>query len=147
MMFTRILKMIKKLLLTILAALAFFGFVEGSLAVIQLDENLRPENLPSYELPDEGTVDDNPETRATQSVILFVGSIVTQVLLFTGSIAIIFLIISGARYIFAFGKDEQIEKGKRGVFWSLMGLIIILLSYAIVQGVLQVILQVDESVN
>lgn len=146
MMFIRI-PMSKKILIAVLATVAFFGLVESSLAVIQLDENLRPDNLPSYELPEEGTIEDNPETRATQSVIMFVGNIIAQVLVFTGSIAIIFLIISGARYIFAFGKDEQIERGKRGVFWSLMGLIIILLSYAIVQGVLQIVLQVDESVN
>jgi hypothetical protein len=62
-----------------------------------------------------------------------------------GSVAVIFIVIAGGNYIFAFGKDERIERGKRGIFWSLMGLITILFSYAIVQGIISVLLQVDSS--
>lgn len=115
-------------------------------AAIQLDETFRPENLPTYELA-EPTDPDNPETAATYTISLFIGKLVSKALLFVGALAIFFLILSGANYIFAFGKDERIEKGKRGIFWSLMGLIVILLSYAIVQGIIQLILKVDETVN
>lgn len=134
---------IKKLLLTVLAAVLFSLFADGALAAIQLDDNMRPESLPTFETQ-EG-VEGKPETVATQTLIYYVGSLVAQVLLFTGAITILFLIWSGFNYITAFGKDEKIEKGKLGVFWSLVGLLIILLSYAIVQGVLQIVLQVDES--
>ncbi len=139
--------MIKKLFLSVLAAICFSLFVNGALAVIQLDESLRPSNLPSFAVAEEGTGEDNPETRATQTLILFVGNLVSQFLLFAGAITIIFLIVAGANYIFAFGKDQLIEKGKKGIVWSLIGLIIIMLSYAIVQGVIQIILQVDEKAN
>jgi Type IV secretion system pilin len=139
--------MIKKILFTVFSALTLSLVFSGStLAAIQLDDNLRPENLPTIE-PSEATDPDHPETAATQTLILFVGNIVSQVLLFTGALTIIFVIIAGINYIFAFGKDERIERGKRGLFWSLFGLIIILLSYAIVQGILQVVTQVDESVS
>jgi len=138
---------IKKILLTIFGGMCFFWLMQGAFAAIQLDENLRPSSLPTFDVAPEATTDDNPETRATQTLILFVGSIVSQVLLFVGAITIIFLIIAGANYIFAFGKDERIEKGKLGMFWSLAGLVIIMLSYAIVQGIIQIILQVDESVQ
>ncbi len=137
--------MIKKLFLTVLAGACFFWLMQGAMAAIQLDEGLRPSNLPSFEVAPEGTTDDNPETRATQTLILFIGNLVSQVLLFVGAITIIFVIIAGANYIFSFGKSERIEKGKRGMFWSIAGLLIILLSYAIVQGIIQIILQVDES--
>ena len=139
--------MIKKTLLTIATAFTLsMAFSSSSFAAIQLDDNLRPNNLPTFETADP-TDTDHPETAATQTLILFVGSMISQVLLFTGALTIIFVIISGANYIFAFGKDERIEKGKRGLFWSLFGLLIILLSYAIVQGILQVVVQVDESVS
>lgn len=134
----------KKILLTILAASLFWTFTQGALAAIQLPDTLRPETLPDFDTADV-TDKDHPETAATQTVILFVGNMVSQVLLFMATIAIIFVILSGANYIFAFGKDERIERGKRGLFWSLAGLIIILLSYSVVQGVISIILQVDYS--
>ncbi len=139
--------MIKKLFLTVLAAIFFSTAVPTVLAAIQLDEGMRPSNLPTFEVVEEGTSEDNPETRATQTLILFVGNLVSQFLLFAGAITIIFLIIAGGNYIFAFGKDQLIEKGKKGMVWSLAGLIIIMLSYAMVQGVIQIILQVDENAN
>lgn len=128
--------------LTILAASIFWLTMTTALAAIQLDDTMRPSNLPSI-IPVESTNSANPETAATQTLILFVGNILSQVLLFAGSATIIFLIISSAQYILAFGKDELIEKGKRGVFWSLFGLAVIMLSYAIVKGVIGIILQLD----
>lgn len=133
----------KKILLAILVAVLFSLFVNSAFAAIQLDDNFRPNNLPTMDA--EEAVGDNPETAATNTLIMFVGNIISQVLLFTGALTIIFLIIAGVNYILAYGKDERIEKGKRGMFWSLVGLIVILLSYAIVQGILQIVLQVDES--
>lgn len=120
--------------------------IESVWASIQLDEGIRPSNLPTYEMAEE-TTSENPETAATQSAIMFVGNLISQVLLFMGAVAVIFLTIAGMNYIFAFGKDERINKAKNGVFYTLFGLIIILLSYAITQGILQIVLRVDESVN
>lgn len=135
---------LKKLLLTALASTVFWMLTQGAFAAIQVPDSLRPGNLPDWDVA--GTVDaDHPETAATQTIILFVGNMVSQVLLFMATIAIVFVILAGANYIFAFGKDERIERGKRGLFWSLAGLLIILLSYSIVQGVISIILQVDSS--
>lgn len=138
--------MIQKILLTILAALVLFQLSAPALAAIQMDDDFRPDNLPTYQSV-EATDADHPETAATQTLILFVGKILSRVLLFAGSVSIVFMIIAGARYIFAFGKDNQIENAKRGIFWSVAGLVIVMLSYAIIQGVIQIILKVDESVN
>jgi len=136
--------MIKKILLTILAATLFWMFVQSAFAAIQLDDVLRPDNLPDLSVS-EGEIDEeaSAEITVTQTIILFVGNLVSQVLLFAGAVSIIFLMVSGGNYIFAFGKDERIEKGKRGIFWSIMGLLTIILSYAIVRGVINLILQLD----
>lgn len=138
--------MIKNLLFTVLAAILLSFSIDGALAAIQLEDDFRPSNLPTMEVED-AVNDDNPETAATQTLIMFVGNIISQVLLFAGALTIIFVIWAGINYILAFGKDERIEKGKRGIVWSLVGLVLILLSYAIVQGILQIILQVDESAS
>lgn len=137
--------MIKKLLL-IFGCLGILTLsAPVSMAAIQLPGYLQPSNLPGGTTAQEATDTDHPETAATQTLILYVGNLVSQVLLFMASIAIVFVIIAGGNYIFAFGKDERIERGKRGLFWSLMGLITILFSYAIVQGIISIILQVDSS--
>ncbi len=149
----------KKILFTLLFSSLFWSFSHEALAAIQLDPNLRPEGLPTFgeesedeeetaesEDPPEDTGDETPAVyTATQTLVLFIGNIVSQVLLYAGAVSIIFLIVAGANYIFAFGKDERIEKGKRGIFWAITGLFIILLSYAIVRGLISLIVQVDVS--
>lgn len=135
----------KALLLSVLLAcgLSFVG-PEWSNAVT-LDDSLRPDNLPTYDF--DAVVENSegsPETAATQSIILFVGNLVSQVLLFAGAVAIIFVLVSGGTYIFAFGDDTKIDKGKRGLLWALLGLVIIMLSYAITRGVISIILRVDS---
>lgn len=136
--------MIKKILLSLGLLGALTMNAPQSMAAITLPDYLRPDALPESTVADP-IDDEHPETAATQTLILFVGNMVSQVLVFMGSIAIFFLVLAGANYILAFGKDERIERGKRGIFWSLVGLLIILFSYAIVQGVISVILQVDSS--
>jgi hypothetical protein len=135
-------QMLKKIIISITLAVLFWTLCADAFAVISLDNSLKPDNLPGIEVVDPIN-NDMPETAATQTLILFVGNLVSKVLLFAGSVSIIFLIASGANYIFAFGKDERLEKGKRGMFWAIAGLLVILLSYAIVQGIIKLLLQVD----
>jgi hypothetical protein len=152
--------MIKKLLTSFIALLILLSLSGTAFAVIQLNTDLHPSNLPDIEVRqrdptpgeegvrvsetiDPDLLESNPEVLATQTIILYVGSLINRVLLFTGTITIIFLIIAGANYILAFGKDERIERGKRGVFWSVIGLLTILFSYAIVQGVITILLRLD----
>ena len=115
-------------------------------AVIQLDPDLKPDSIPDYQSEDPLS-SDHPETAATQTLLLKVGNLISKVLLFTAGLAIVFLIVAGANYIFAFGKDERIEKARRGIFWSITGLLIILLSYAIARGLVSILLQTDASVR
>lgn len=133
--------MIKKFLLGLFT---FTLLTSGASAALQLDDTLKPQNLPGLEVQD-AISDENPETAATQTLAIYVGGIISKVLLYSGAITVIFLIVSGSQYILAFGKDEKIEKGKRGVFWSLIGLLLIMFSYAIVQGVIQILLTLDAA--
>jgi hypothetical protein len=136
----------KALILTVfLAFFTWFGLAEPSLA-ITLNDSYRPDNLPTFDLDSVvATSDTNPETAATQAIIFFVGNIVSQVLLFAGAVAILFIIFSSGIYIFAFGDDTKIDKGKRGLMWSVIGLVIIMLSYAITRGVISIILKIDSA--
>lgn len=50
-------------------------------------------------------------------------------------VAVIFLIIGGFRYMTAGGNEESVEKGKSSVINALIGIVIIVLSYVIVNVV------------
>lgn len=58
-------------------------------------------------------------------------------LVFAGSIAVIMLIISGLQYATAMGDDKKIDKSKRNMKWSAIGLLISLSAYWIVEFVLK----------
>jgi amino acid transporter len=51
---------------------------------------------------------------------------------FVGALSILFLIIGGIRFATAYGEEEPIESAKRQVTWSLVGLLLAVLSYTIV---------------
>ena len=135
--------MIKKLFLSVLAAICFSLFVNGALAVIQLDESLRPSNLPSFAVAEEGTGEDNPESRATQTLILFVGNLVSQFLLFAGAITIIFLIVAERTTSSPLERISSLKKEKRNCLVAHRSHHHHYVIY-IVRGVIQIILQVDE---
>jgi len=52
---------------------------------------------------------------------------------FVGMISLVFLIIAGVRFATAYGNDEAIQKAKDQAVYALVGLVIALLSYAIVR--------------
>ena len=51
---------------------------------------------------------------------------------FAGLMAVIFIVYAGVLMIQAQGEDEDTEKGKKILTWAVLGLLLIMLSYAIV---------------
>jgi cytochrome bd-type quinol oxidase subunit 2 len=72
-----------------------------------------------------------PAVDATRGVSELVG-ITNAIVTFVGPLAILAMIIAGIMYITAAGKDEQINKAKKLMFASLLGIIIIYGAFAIV---------------
>lgn len=67
--------------------------------------------------------------------------VIVQVLLvIAGSIATIFLLLGGYRYISSSGNEEAMEAAKKTLSSSLIGLVIIILSFVIVRIVLDILL-------
>lgn len=52
-----------------------------------------------------------------------------------GGISVMIFLVSGFMMITSFGDSEQREKAKKMLYWSILGIIFIVLAYAIVQGV------------
>jgi len=63
-------------------------------------------------------------------------TIVNFILSFLGFIAVVMIIYGGFLYVSAAGNNEKIESAKKIIMYSIIGIIIILLSFAIVNTVL-----------
>ena len=61
------------------------------------------------------------------------GFIINIALLAVGMIAVLFVVIGGYKYLTASGNEEQLESGKKTIINALMGLVLVLLAYALVR--------------
>ena len=92
-----------------------------------------PENLPRM-----SNENDTPE-----SMTLRLATVIIDIIIYiSGTLAVIGVIVWGARYMFSFGGDGK-EGAKTTIIWSLLGLVAVMLSYAIVHNVIRIFLQVS----
>lgn len=59
--------------------------------------------------------------------------ILKYLLYLAGAIAVLFIVIGGFQYITSAGNEEQAEKGKNTLVNAIIGLVVIIMSYAIIQ--------------
>jgi len=71
-------------------------------------------------------------TIADQGVGGLIYFVVNLMLYLAGAVAVIFVIIGGYYYLTAGGNEEQAEKGKKTLINAIIGIVIIILSYVIV---------------
>lgn len=69
---------------------------------------------------------------ATKTASASIAAIIKQVVLYTGILAVISLSWGGFLFITAFGEDEKVKKGKSIVQYSLIGVVLSISAYAIV---------------
>ena len=102
--------------------MAFFGFEPTALA--QLIDNL--------DNPNEISNATNGQTSARAIILTFVNFF----LFFLGLVATIFIIYGGFLYITSAGDDGQTEKAKKILIFAAIGILIILISFALVNTLL-----------
>ena len=61
-----------------------------------------------------------------------IASIIKQVVLYTGILAVVSLSWGGFIFITAFGEDDKVKKGKSIIQYSLIGVVLSISAYAIV---------------
>lgn len=93
-------------------------------------EVLRPENLPPGRLGDASV-----ETKITDAFEFGINLILYA----SGSVAVLLLIIGGIRYIASFGIQEQMEAAKKSIKFALIGLLVVILAYAIVTNIIDLV--------
>ncbi|HSX24788.1 MAG TPA: pilin [Candidatus Andersenbacteria bacterium] len=74
----------------------------------------------------------NPLGNPDQTISDVLTNIIKWMLGLVGFLALIALIIGGGRMIMDFGNEEQVHKAKTTILWAVIGLLVVILSYAIV---------------
>ena len=75
------------------------------------------------------TSGDNEESTLTQELL---PGITRTVIAAAGALALLFVIIGGIQMLTAYGNDEKITQAKKTMTYALLGLLIAILSYAVV---------------
>jgi hypothetical protein len=120
--------LIRKYLFTLFAFAV--GFLP-SLAFAQLQKIPCPEGL---RCPGEGT--GGVGITAINGLITLV---INYLLGITFGLAVLFIVIGGLRYIVSGGNEESAEKGKKTILNAVIGIIIVILSYIIINLVVNTV--------
>ncbi len=77
---------------------------------------------------------------STDSLTKVLKNVINWMLGLVGFLALIALIVGGGRMIVDFGNEEQVKKAKATILWAVVGLAVVVLSYAIINIVVSDIL-------
>jgi len=119
----------KKLIKQILVV---FGLMVGALAMV----SFLPAANAALLSPSDNVQSVYEETGGATSLRVLALRMVNYFLTFLGVIAVIMIIYGGITYVTAAGKDEAVGNAKKIIMYALVGIVIILLSFALVNTVL-----------
>ena len=109
----------------------FSALAIPSLALAQVTQNCAP-NCVQSGLTGIGGLFGTGNISSTTSLAQLIPEIIQLLLGIAGGVAVIFVIIGGYQYITSGGNEEQAEKGRKTLINAIIGIIIIVLSYAII---------------
>ncbi|MCF7845855.1 MAG: hypothetical protein K9L85_01325 [Candidatus Peribacteraceae bacterium] len=119
-----------------------FGFaliaLAPALAVDASDKETPPELISGTLLPGVDQKDEIQLDAATWLQNTFIKNIIDQAIGWTAALAVLFLIIGGYQYLTAIGNEEQIKSAHKTVTFALVGLLVALLAYAIIQIIVNI---------
>ncbi len=83
----------------------------------------------------------NSDPVTTDTINSYIGKVINAVLGVVGSIALVMFIYGGFTWMMAAGNKNQVEKGRDIIIWSVIGIVVIFMAYAMVNFVLVKVVQ------
>ncbi len=69
----------------------------------------------------------------------FISGVIAFLLALIGGLSVLFIIIGGVQMISSAGNADQLTKGKKTLTWAVVGLLVALLGYAIINVVQSIV--------
>ena len=76
---------------------------------------------------------------SSQSLSDLIVNVIRIMLLFAGAIAVFFVIVGGYQYIASGGNEETAEKGRKTLINAIIGIIVVVLAYAIINVIVNLV--------
>lgn len=119
-------------LLSLVIAIAIPALVQANysrlLAVVELDDGLKPQYV--AEAPNAGPI------YAGKFILqMIAGSLIMA----AGPLAVLMLAIGGFQYVISHGEQNTMENAKKTITYALMGLGVIIVSYAIIKNIIDIL--------
>ncbi len=135
--------MLRKILISLLLASFAFALVPvGALA--DMPQLIGGTILPGADDETKGVIAPNV-TEWMQGT--FLRNLIDQAIGWTAALAVLFLIIGGYQYLTAMGDEEQLKAAHKTIIWSIAGVFLALLSFAIVQIIVNIQFEVPEKTS
>jgi hypothetical protein len=128
----------KKILTTILIVLSIC-LVQYAWARVSLDTDYKPEYSPAVKLGE--TSADVPSNFANLILQILAGGL----LYLAAPVAILIIAIAGLIAVISHGNQALTEKAKKTLVSAIIGLLVIIFSWIIVKGILDLVLQTDNN--
>ncbi|MCX6735234.1 MAG: hypothetical protein NTZ25_05005 [Candidatus Peregrinibacteria bacterium] len=125
--------MIKKIFTTILLATSLLIAGTAAAQAYQIDPSYRPSNEP-FAL--DKTIKDQGASGATIVVLQIIAG---ALLYFAAPIGIIMIAWSGGSMVIFGAEQEKLDAAKKHLIWSIVGLVVIILSYSLVKVIITAI--------
>ena len=88
--------------------------------------NAKPKNLPGFV---------GAEVNAESKTNSLIFTTLDLILLVAGTLSVVFIVVAGVRIVASVGGKDEITNAKRNLQWAILGLIAIILSWALIQNV------------
>jgi hypothetical protein len=72
---------------------------------------------------------------SSTDLVQMIAEIIRLLLIISGAVAVLFVVVGGFWYLTSAGNEEQAEKGKNTVVNAIIGIVIIILAYVIINAV------------
>lgn len=128
-------KGIKLLLLSLILIWGLSLISDFTDSIYAANDLLPGQNSEGFVKPDATQVASNIDTTSTLRDLVM--KIVNYFLTFLGLVAVVGVVYSGGLMVTSMGNDDQYEKGKKGLGYMVIGIIVVLMSYTIVNWVIK----------
>ncbi len=115
--------------------LPVYSEISPAKAAVSLDEKLRPSSAPA--IGEFGKITENrPAVKSVQDILT---KVVNAIFYLIGGIAIYFIVYAGFMYVTARGNEEELNKARGVLLWTVLGLLLTIFSYTIVANIIQLL--------